>query len=38
MDSLRLFKKIETRYSFSDWAPRASLMIMFMYFETGDRI
>jgi len=35
-DSIRLFQKVETRYSFSDWAPRASLMIMYMYYETGD--
>jgi len=29
-DSLKLFKKIETRYSFSEFAPRALLMKIMM--------
>lgn len=35
-DSILLFQKVETRYSFSEWAPKASLMIIYMYYETGD--
>jgi outer membrane protein assembly factor BamD len=35
-DSLKLFKKIETRYSFSEFAPRALMMIMFIYYENND--
>lgn len=35
-DSLKLFKKIETRYSFSDYAPRSLIMIMFIYYENND--
>ena len=34
--SLKLFKKIETRYSFSDFAPRATLMITYIYYENSD--
>lgn len=35
-DSLKLYKKIETRYSFSDYAPRSLIMIMFIYYENND--
>lgn len=36
-DSLKLYKKIETRYSFSEYAPRALMMIMFIYYENNDQ-
>jgi len=36
--SIELFKKVETRYSFSEWAPRATLMIMYIYYEAGESI
>ena len=35
-DSISLFQKVETRYSYSEWAPRATLMIIYMYYETAD--
>ena len=34
--SLELFQKVETRYSFSEWAPRATIMIIYIYYEVGD--
>ena len=34
--ALKLFKKIETRYSFSDLAPRSTLMITYIYYRNGD--
>ena len=37
-DSILLFQKVETRYSFTEWAPRATLMIMYMYYESGESI
>ena len=33
--SIQLFQKVENRYSYSEWAPRATLMIMYMYYESG---
>ena len=36
--SIELFQKVETRYSFSEWAPRATLMIMYIYYEAGESI
>jgi len=36
--SIEFFQKVETRYSFSEWSPRATLMIMYMYYESGERI
>lgn len=35
-DSIEKFKKIETRYSYSEWAPKASLMIIYMYYDSGE--
>ena len=35
-NALKLFKKVETRYSFSDLAPRATLMITYIYYQNGD--
>jgi len=35
-NSIKLFQKVETRYSFTEWAPRATLMIMFIYYESND--
>ena len=32
-DSVELFQKVESRYSFSEWAPKATLMIMYIYYE-----
>lgn len=34
--ALQLFKKVETRYSFSNLAPRATLMITYIYYQNGD--
>ena len=34
--ALKLFKKIETRYSFSELAPRSTLMITYIYYLNGD--
>jgi len=36
INSIKLFQKVETRYSFTEWAPKATLMIIFIYYETGD--
>ena len=36
--SVEFFQKVETRYSFSEWSPRATLMIMYIYYEIGERI
>ena len=35
-DSVELFQKVESRYSFSEWAPKATLMIMYIYYESGE--
>ena len=35
-NALQLFKKVETRYSFSNLAPRATLMITYIYYQNGD--
>ncbi len=35
-NALKLFKKVETRYSFSDLAPRATLMITYIYYQNAD--
>lgn len=34
-NSVDIFKKIETNYSYSDFAPRALLMISFIYYEAN---
>ena len=34
--SIELFQKVENKYSFTEWAPRATLLIIYMYYETGD--
>ena len=34
--ALKLFKKIETRYSFSELAPRSTLMITYIYYQNAD--
>ena len=36
--AISLFQKVETRYSFSEWSPKATLMIMYIYYEVGERI
>ena len=35
-NSIKLFEKVETNYSYSEWAPKATLMIIYMYYEVGD--
>jgi outer membrane protein assembly factor BamD len=35
-ESIDLFKQVENKYSFSKWAPRATLMIMYMYYDSGE--
>jgi outer membrane protein assembly factor BamD len=35
-ESIKSFQKVETKYSFSEWAPKASLMIMYIYYEGGE--
>tara|TARA_B100000963_G_C22640211_1_gene679965 strand:- start:7788 stop:8624 length:837 start_codon:yes stop_codon:yes gene_type:complete len=34
--ALELFKKVETRYSFTDFAPRSTLMITYIYYQNND--
>ena len=34
--SLERFQKVETRYSYTEWAPKASMMIMYIYYEVSD--
>ena len=36
--SVKLFQKVETRYSYSEWAPRATLMILYIYYDSNDSI
>jgi len=36
--SIQLYQKVETRYSFSEWAPRATLMIIYMQYETSNYV
>jgi len=35
-DSIEMFQKVESRYSFTEWAPKATLMIMYIYYEAGE--
>ena len=35
-NSIDLFKKVESNYSFSDWAPKATLFILYMYYEANE--
>ena len=37
-ESLKLFKKVEIQYSFSEWAPKATLMIIYIYYESGESV
>lgn len=37
-EALELFTKVETNYSYTEWAPRATLMITYIYYETGKYI
>lgn len=34
--SVKLFEKVERYYSFSEWAPRATLMIIYINYEVSD--
>lgn len=36
--SISLFKKVETYYAYTEWAPRASYLIMYMYYEANEEI
>jgi len=38
LESIDMFKKVETNYSFSEWAPKATLMIMYINFEGSQYI
>lgn len=35
-EAIELFEKVETHYSYTEWAPRASLMIIYIYYEGGE--
>lgn len=37
-DAIDFFKKVEAKYSFTEYAPKSTLMLMFIYFETNDEI
>ncbi|EMH79813.1 Beta-barrel assembly machine subunit BamD [alpha proteobacterium HIMB114] len=37
-ESVELFQKVETRYSYSEWAPRATLMILYIHYDSNDSI
>jgi len=37
-ESVELFQKVETRYSYSEWAPRATLMILYIYYDSNDSV
>lgn len=34
-EALELFQQVETNYSYTEWAPRSTLMIAYMYYEVG---
>lgn len=35
-ESIELFKKFERNYSFSEWAPKSLLMVIYMYYESNN--
>ena len=37
-ESIKLFQKVETNYGFTEWASKASLMIIYIYYEVGDSV
>ena len=37
-DALNLFEQVEIDYSYTEWAPRASLMRSYIYYETANYI
>ncbi len=37
-ESIQLFSKIEISYAFTDYAPKASLMITYIYYESGELV
>jgi len=37
-NSVDLFKTVELKYSFTEWAPRATLMIMYIYYESASYV
>lgn len=36
--AIELFRKVETKYYTSEWAKKASLMIIYIYYEAGDQV
>lgn len=34
-EALDLFKQVEINYSYTDWAPKSTLMITYLYYEIG---
>ncbi len=37
-ESIQLLNKIEINYAFSDYAPKATLMIIYIYYESGELV
>lgn len=37
-EAIKLFQTVETRYSFTEWAERATIMIIYIYFETSEYV
>lgn len=37
-ESIKLFKLVETKYSHTEWSPKAKIMIIYMYYEMGETI
>jgi len=35
-NSIKLFEKVEKNYSFTEWAPKATLMMIYIYYESND--
>lgn len=38
IDAIKLFQIVETRYSYTEWAERATIMIIYIYFEAAEYI
>lgn len=37
-EAIDLFKQVETKYAYTEWAPKATLMVMYIYFEGSSYI
>lgn len=35
-EAIKLFQKVETNYSYSEWAPKATLMITYIYYDSAE--